>query len=445
MPAAVQVSAATGITFSGDTFTDLGEVGLGVGQDADATASGTGLGANNISITGNTFSNDAGGGIVVGGIQADAHHPSNTAMTNQNITISNNQVTGVGTDYKEVSAILSTYVSGVTITHNTVSHLPYDGIDIGWGWGINDAGGSQDYVNRGTYNYQPRYTTATTLKNNTVSWNLIFDTKNVMHDGGTIYNLSASPGSVIQDNYMYNNKSTVALYLDEGSRYVTLSNNVVQDAGVWAFTNANANNNTSDNTFSNNWYNGGATQVATGSPHNNVLTGNVQVSGTNWPSGAQQVISQAGVQSSSGGGFPSGYHRLVIGNDGLCLDVFGNTTAAGAAVDQWTCNGQSNQQFQFVAGSGGYGALQAQNSGDDVTVAGSATAAGTADIVQEPASSSASGQWLPVQQSDGSWEFKNSASGLCLDVTGAGSNTGQQLDQWACKNAPGTNQDFKPN
>jgi ricin-type beta-trefoil lectin protein len=146
--------------------------------------------------------------------------------------------------------------------------------------------------------------------------------------------------------------------------------------------------------------------------------------------------------TSSGGGFPSGYHRLVIGNDSLCLDVFGNTTAAGAAIDQWTCNGQSNQQFQFVAGSGGFGALQAQNSGDDVTVTGSATAAGTADIVQEPASSSASAQWLPVQQSDGSWSFKNSASGLCLDVTGGGSNTGQQLDQWACKNAPGTNQDF---
>ena len=67
------------------------------------------------------------------------------------------------------------------------------------------------------------------------------------------------------------------------------------------------------------------------------------------------------------------------------LDVFGNTTASGAAIDQWTCNGQSNQQFQFVPGSGGYGELQAQNSGDDVTVAGSSTAAGTPDIVQEPA------------------------------------------------------------
>jgi hypothetical protein len=249
---------------------------------------------------------------------------------------------------------------------------------------------------------------------------------------------------VIENNYMYNNNSTVALYLDEGSRYLTVRNNVVQDAGVWAFTNANANNHTDGNTFSGNWYNGGATQVATGSPHNNVLSGNVQVSGTNWPSGAQQVISQAGVQSTSGGGFPSGYHRLVIGNDSLCLDVFGNTTAAGAVIDQWTCNGQSNQQFQFVPGSGGYGALQAQNSGDDVTVTGSATAAGTPDIAQEPASSSASAQWLPVQQSDGSWEFKNSASGLCLDVFGAGSNLGQQLDQWACKNAPGTNQDFTP-
>jgi hypothetical protein len=76
-----------------------------------------------------------------------------------------------------------------------------------------------------------------------------------MHDGGSIYNLSGSPGSVIEDNYMYNNNSTVALYLDEGSRYLTVSSNVVQDAGVWAFTNANANKNTDNNTFSGNWFN----------------------------------------------------------------------------------------------------------------------------------------------------------------------------------------------
>ncbi|MGH3168942.1 MAG: hypothetical protein ACRDN0_24065, partial [Trebonia sp.] len=295
MPAAVQVAAASKITFSDDTFRELGQAGLGVGNDADANATGPGLGASDITIDGNAFTDDAGGGIVVGGVQTDAHHPSDPAMINHDITISSNLVTGTGTDYKETAAILSTYVTRATITHNQVSNLPYDGIDIGWGWGMNDPGGSQDYKNRGTYNYQPLYTTPTTLKDNTVSGNLVFDTKNAMHDGGSIYNLSANPGTVIENNYMYDNNHTVALYLDEGSRYVTEQDNVVQDAGVWAFTNASSTNNTDDNTFSGNWYNGGATQVATGVPHNNVLNGNILVSGYDWPAGAEQVIKEAGI------------------------------------------------------------------------------------------------------------------------------------------------------
>ncbi|MGW2815848.1 right-handed parallel beta-helix repeat-containing protein [Streptomyces sp. NPDC001415] len=332
MPAAVQVSAATNITFSGDTFSELGQAGLGVGNDGAATASRTGLGANGITITGNTFTDDAGSGIQVGGIQPDAHHPGNPRMTNQNIVISNNRVSGVGTDYKETAAILSTYVTNATITHNQCDHLPYDGIDIGWG--ANDPGGSQDYVNRGTYNYQPVYSTPTTLKNNTVSSNLVFNTKNSMFDGGSIYSLSAAPGSVISDNYMYDNRHTTALYLDEGSRYLTVSHNVVQGAGNWALTNANANNHTDDSTFSDNWYNGGNTYVATGPPHNNALTGNVQVSGTNWPQGAKEVIQRAGLRSSGGGGFPTGHHRLVTGSDSLCLDVYGAGGNLGRQLDQ---------------------------------------------------------------------------------------------------------------
>ena len=365
-------------------------------------------------------------------------------MTDQNITLTNNLVSGVAEDYKDMAGILSTYVTHAVVDHNEVQNLPYDGIDIGWGWGMNDAGGSNDYANRGTYNFQPRYTTPTTLKNTDASFNKIHATKKIFHDGGSLYNLSANPSATFNDNYIFDNHNTVGLYLDEGSRYVTLTNNVVQDSGVWAFTNANGNNNTNDNAFNSNWFNGGATQVATGSPHNNTLNGNVQVSGTNWPSGAQQVISQSGIQSgsSTGGGFPAGFHQFVVANDSLCLDVFGNTGTAGAAIDQYTCNGQSNQQFQFVPVSGGYGELQAQNSGQDVAVANSSTAQGTPDIVQQAVNGAANSLWLPQQQSDGSWQFKNQNSGLCLDVFGNGSNTGQQLDQWPCKNAPGTNQDF---
>jgi len=150
------------------------------------------------------------------------------------------------------------------------------------------------------------------------------------------------------------------------------------------------------------------------------------------------------ISSGTDGGFPTGYHQLVVAKDSLCLDVYGNNSTAGAAIDQWTCNGQSNQHFQFVPISGGYGEIQAQNSGQDVTVLNSSTAQGQTDIVQQPVSGNAASLWLPQQQSDGSWQFKNQNSGLCLDIYGAGSNTGQQLDQWPCKNAPGTNQDFNP-
>ena len=122
--------------------------------------------------------------------------------------------------------------------------------------------------------------------------------------------------------------------------------------------------------------------------------------------------------ASSGGGFPSGYHRLVVASNALCVDVSGNTATSGAAIDQWTCNGQSNQQFQYVPVSGGYGELQAQNSGDDVAVAGNSTAQGTPDVVQEPVSGASGSLWKAVQQSDGSWQFQNSGSGLCLDVYG---------------------------
>jgi hypothetical protein len=201
------------------------------------------------------------------------------------------------------------------------------------------------------------------------------------------------------------------------------------------------------------------TYSATGLPAGMSVSSSGLISGTPTAAGTYSVTVTAAdstgvsgsasftwtINDTTGGGFPSGYHRLVVGSDSACLDVYGNTTAAGAAIDQWTCNGQSNQQFQFAPVSGGYGELQAQNSGDDVAVSGNSTAQGTPDIVQQPVSGASGSLWKPVQQSDGSWEFQNQNSGLCLDVYGAGSNVGQQLDQWSCKNAPGTNQDFTPN
>jgi hypothetical protein len=422
-PAAVQVSAASAIAFSGDSFTHLGQVALGIGNDADAVASGIGLGASGVTVDHNTFTDDSGAGIVVGGVEPDAHHPSNTAMTVQNVTITNNLVTGVAEDYKDMPGILSTYATHTDIEHNEVSNLAYDGIDVGWGWGMNDPGGSQDYVNRGTYNYQPIYTTPTTLKNTVVSYNKVHGTKKVFHDGGSIYNLSANPGGVIDDNYIYDNQNTVGLYLDEGSRYLTLTNNVVQDTGVWAFTNANANNNTNDSTFSYNWYNSGATNVATGSPHNNVLTGNTQVSG-GWPSAAQQVINNSGISGGTTPPPPTGSPLHAVGA-GKCLDVPNSSTTGGTQVQIYDCNGQANQAFTHdstgelsVTDGGTTDCLDANNKG---------TSNGTKVIIW-PCNGQPNQQW--TVNSNGT--ITGVQSGLCLDVTGASTADGALVELWTC-------------
>jgi hypothetical protein len=271
-------------------------VGLGIGLDADANATNIGLGISDATVQHNLFTDLGGAGVVVGGVQPDAHHPGNPAMVMRDVTIADNLVTDVAKDYKEMSGILSTYADHTVIVHNEVSNLAYDGIDVGWGWGANDPGGSPDYQNRGLYAYQPVYSTPTTLRNTQVTDNLVHGVKKVFHDGGSLYNLSANPGAVFSGNYIYDTQHTVGLYLDEGSRYVTEKNNVVQDCGVWVFTNSYGTiNNTSDNLLQHNWYNAGVAQTPNATEHNNQLIDNVQVSGTAWPADAQQVIANAGI------------------------------------------------------------------------------------------------------------------------------------------------------
>ncbi len=428
VPAAVQVSAATGITFADNTFRHLGQVALGIGNDANAHQSGIGLGASNVTVSHNTFTDISGGAIVVGGVRPDAHHPSNPAMVNRDITIRNNLVTDVAKDYKEMAGILSTYVTHAVIEHNEVSNLAYDGIDVGWGWGANDAGGSQDYRNRGLYNFQPVYQTPTTLRDTIVRFNVVHGTKKVFHDGGSIYNLSANPGGSIDHNFIYDNRGTVGLYLDEGSRFVNVSNNVIVDPGVWAFTNANPNNNTSGNTFASNWFNTGATQVATGPPHNNVLSGNVQVSGT-WPTAARQVMAQAGIEPNLR---PNVSDVLALGA-AKCLDVNGATTTPGTQLQIWACNGGSNQIWTRTP-SGQLTVYSGSNT-RCMAALNNQTTSGTPVVISQ-CTGTAGQQW----RFNANGTITGVQSNLCLDINGAASGNGAKTILWTCHG--GSNQQW---
>lgn len=303
IPAAVQVSAASHITFDGNVFDQLGSVGLGIGMDPNAHATGVGYGASDVQVLGNTFSDLGGSGIVVGGVKPDAHHPSDERMTVHDITIVDNTITRVGQSYRDSAGVLSTYVTRAEISHNTLTDLPYDGIDIGWGWGINDPGGNQYYRGAGLYEYQPVYETPTTFRDNHVAHNLIYDTKNEMHDGGSIYTLSASPGTVIERNYIYDSRETFGLLIDQGSRYIEVRENVVLDSSRYIYVNADTKSpatfNTLDDTFIGNWWTGGNERYPRTPGYNLTWIDNVELNGVprdQWPAEAKQVIDEAGAR-----------------------------------------------------------------------------------------------------------------------------------------------------
>ncbi|MDE8431630.1 hypothetical protein PCJ44_28990, partial [Klebsiella pneumoniae] len=76
-----------------------------------------------------------------------------------------------------------------------------------------------------------------------------------------IYHLSADPGALIAENHIYDVEDGIAMYLDEGSRYVTLRNNAIGNVGVWL--NLNSQNNLAprrtamDNLAIGNWHDSG--------------------------------------------------------------------------------------------------------------------------------------------------------------------------------------------
>jgi hypothetical protein len=296
MPAAVQVSAATDVEFSDSRFVNLGQTAIGIGNDANAHASGVGLGAGRITVTRSEIYRNAAGGIVIGGVRADAHHPSDTRMINHDIMVSNNRIHDLGLDYRGIVSVLPTYVTNATMAHNEVYNLPYTGMSIGYGWGANEPGGNQQYTNRGLYNYQPRYTTATTASTNKLIGNYIHDVMQQMTDGACIYTLSWNPGAQITGNYCLRINGWFGSYFDEGSKYYTESGNVFSNvSSTWATANYWGGENMGNFTLTGNWASSSGTNVTDGDRGNRVA-GNTTVTNGNWPSGAQAVIAAAGVQ-----------------------------------------------------------------------------------------------------------------------------------------------------
>ncbi len=180
----------------------------------------------------NTFTDISSSAINVGGFTQEDMRPDSAQQTSDNL-IENNSISHTGMDYYDSAAIFVGYTTGTVITHNTINHVPWTGIAIGWGWGLFDKGGFPG-LPHATFNEWGQYDTPTIASNNEISSNLFENFLEKLWDGGAIYTngsqgQSFDNGLLIKLNVAENKRPAAGsniYYTDGGSQYVTLQQNV---------------------------------------------------------------------------------------------------------------------------------------------------------------------------------------------------------------------------
>ena len=157
------------------------------------------------------------------------------------------------------------------------------------------------------------------------------------------------------------------------------------------------------------------------------------------------VIAAMAIASAAQASALSGPSTTIVAvSDSKCLDIPGGSTAAGAPVNQYDCNGGGNQSYVFTQNSSGYYTIQNVNSGLclDITGGASATANGV-KLEQWTCNGGTNQQFSLKSSSAGGYEIVALNSGLCLDIAGNSTANNVQLEQWGCWG--GANQSFSLN
>lgn len=203
---AVSVRHAHGINFTDCRFEHAGATAL----DYEMAASGS-------VVSGCTFSDIGGNGILVGhfpdgGFETHVpYKPAVAADLCDSITITDNEVYDAANEDWGCAGMAAGYVSNIEISHNELHRLNYSGICVGWGWTPCESG----------------------MRNNRIVANYVHDFARQLYDVGGIYTLSSQPGSEIRDNRIEDlhkapyatNDRAFYIYFDEATDGYTVTGN----------------------------------------------------------------------------------------------------------------------------------------------------------------------------------------------------------------------------
>ncbi|QRK11067.1 RICIN domain-containing protein [Archangium violaceum] len=133
---------------------------------------------------------------------------------------------------------------------------------------------------------------------------------------------------------------------------------------------------------------------------------------------------------------------FIAAHSARCMDVHDASTAEGASIIQWHCNGDTNQSFRYAYAGNGYYQVVSNLSGMCLDVHDGSTVEG-ASIIQWPCNGDTNQQFYLDSQGNGFYRFIARHSGMCLDVHDGSTAAGARLIQWPCNGD--ANQLFKLN
>ncbi len=229
----VYVKNAENITFSNVRFCFMGSTALEFHR-----------GVKNSSINNCAFYDISGNGISMGVFDdipnytnSDRYDPVSEEDITQNITVENCFITRTGSDYFSSAGILAGNCRDVSIKNNEICDLPWSGMSLSWGWSESMTAPTGFFVTD----------------------NHIYNVLNRVSDGGGIYFCGNSPESIVSGNYIHNLKYSryasgamlTAVYLDQGTKGVTVFDNAVKDAAEF-WSNADSYNSETGFTMTNN-------------------------------------------------------------------------------------------------------------------------------------------------------------------------------------------------
>ena len=423
-PGAVQIQNADGILLQRNLIQHTGADGISLVNDVQDSQL---IGNYTNDIAGSAVSVGHPQHVYIGDYTPTNHEKYSTQVEGlcKNIAVENNYLYDSAVLFNGHSPLSAYFVDTLTVQHNRVEKAPWAGVTVGWGWWNFDGSSGSIAPNRPT----------TTARNNTIAYNQIVDTVQRLGDTAPIYTLGGQPGTTIHDNYLQGVPAghKYGLHPDEGSAYLTFRDNVLSvDKNVTWLINSDDFGRKHDLSITQTY--GPINKVSNKNLPNSTIQDILVYSDYVWPAPAYAIAVGSGVEDSFRDIIPPG--NLALPDYVLPASTF---AGGGTSSIRIRSTGDASRKIWLApSGTTNFTAGPTMTTADGAATS-IAVPASPGDyrlfVVDAQGNRSAESRSIVRQQGGGgpqNGQIVGGQSGRCVDVPGATTTNGTQVQLWDC-------------